>query len=121
MHFRIELPANPAPRELSQKVLQVTQLLNMYPAELARILGLQCADIAALSCGHTCLQAETEAWLRAMLFIRLYNRLYDRFQGDSVAMYHWMRSDQPELGGTPHFLIIDHNALRRVHELLYVG
>ena len=115
MSFRIDLPPEPSPRELSQKVLQVTRLLNMYHAELARILGLQCADIAAMSNARYCLQAESHAWRQAMLFVRLYNRLYDCFDGDSVAMYHWMRANNPGLGGIPHFLLVDHNGLSRLN------
>ncbi|HEB81702.1 MAG TPA: hypothetical protein ENJ11_02450 [Gammaproteobacteria bacterium] len=119
--FRIDLPENTAsvtPRVLSQKVLQVMQLLNMYHAELARVLGWQCADIAALSNGRRCLQPASYAWEQALLFIRLYNRLYDRFQGDSVAMYHWMRAHNRMLAGIPHFLIVDNGALQEVYDCL---
>ena len=119
--FRIDLPENTAsitPRVLSQKVLQVMQLLNMYHAELARVLGWQCADIAALSNGKRCLQPASHAWDQALLFIRLYNRLYDRFQGDSVAMYHWMRAHNQTLAGTPHFLIVDDGRLADVYTSL---
>ena len=40
------------------------------------------------------------------------------FDGDSVVMYHWMRSHNKKLDGTPHYLIVDENKLQVVHDYL---
>jgi hypothetical protein len=105
-------------RKLSQSVIQVIEMLGMYQAELARILDKQCGDIGELSSGKTCIQKDSKAWHRAVLFIDMYNNLYDCFDGDSVAMYHWMRAHNKKLKGTPHFLIVDDDKLQKVHGYL---
>lgn len=105
-------------RKLSQSVIQVIELLGMYHAELARILGLQCADIGALSSGKRCLQKNTQAWSNARLFIDIYQLLFDYFDGDGIAMYHWMRAHNKTLEGTPHFLLVDDGQLTAIHDYL---
>lgn len=106
-------------RKLSQSVIQVIDMLGMYDAELARILGQQCADIGELTSGKRCLQKESESWHRAVLFIETYHLLFDNFEGDGVAMYHWMRAYNRHLNGTPHFLIVDDGKLPTIHDYLY--
>lgn len=44
------------PRKLTQAVLQITTLLDLYQAELARILHLQCSDMGLLSNGKPVLK-----------------------------------------------------------------
>lgn len=117
MVFKIDRPFE-SERKLSQSVIQVIELLGMYHAELARILGQQCADIGELSSGKRCIERDSEAWHNAVLFVETYNHLYDYFDGDSVAMYHWMRADNKHLKGTPHFLIVDDGQLQTVHDYL---
>lgn len=117
MVFKID-NAIESERKLSQSVIQVIEMLGMYHAELARVLGQQCGDIGELTSGKRCIQRETEAWERAVLFIDTYHHLYDYFEGDSVAMYHWMRCDNDALGGTPHLLIVDQHKLQFVHDYL---
>jgi hypothetical protein len=41
------------------------QFLNLYHAELARILGLQCGNIGALAGGGWELRAGSPAWIQA--------------------------------------------------------
>ena len=115
--FKIENPVE-SERKLSQSVIQITELLGMYNAELARILGQQCGDIGELTSGQRCLKQETEAWHQAVLFIETYHLLYDYFDGDGVAMYHWMRANNKHLDGTPHFLIVDDGKLQVIHDYL---
>ena len=43
---------------------------------------------------------------------------YDDFEGDSVAMYHWMRAHNKHLEGTPHFLIVDDGKLQNIYDYL---
>lgn len=117
MVFKIDNPCE-SERKLSQSVLQVIELLGMYHAELARILGKQCGDIGELSSGKTCITQNSDAWNRAALFIDIYHQLYDYFEGDSVAMYHWMRTYNKYLNGTPHLIIVDEGNLQTVHQYL---
>jgi hypothetical protein len=116
--FKIDKPFQ-SERKLSQSVIQVTELLGMYNAELARILGQQCGDIGELTSGQRCLKRDTEAWQQAVLFIKTYHLLFDYFEGDGVAMYHWMRASNTHLSGTPHFLIVDEGKLQVIHDYLY--
>ena len=106
------------PRKLSQSVIQIIDSLHMFHAELARVLKLQCADIGFLSSGQRCLEPQTIAWQQALLFVRLYQALYERFDGDSVAMIHWLRSDQQYFDLSPHLLIVDEDKLTEVLKYL---
>ncbi len=115
--FKIDQPFE-SERKISQSVIQVIELLSMYHAELARILGQQCADIGQLSAGQHCIEQDSYAWNQAVLFIETYHLLFDYFKGDGVAMYHWMRADNKHLDGTPHILIVDEGELKRVHDYL---
>ena len=117
MVFKIE-NATENERSLSQSVIQVIELLGMYHAELARILGQQCGDVGELTSGRRCIQRDSEAWSQANLLVKTYNLLFDYFNGDSVAMYHWMRAHNKELQGTPHFLIVDAGKLQIIHDYL---
>ncbi len=117
MVFKINKPFA-SERKISQSVIQVTEMLGMYNAELARILGQQCDDIGQLACGAQCIQENSTAWQQAVLFIECFHLLFDLFEGDSVAMYHWMRADNKSLKGTPHFMIVDDGKLQTVHDYL---
>ena len=117
MVFKITNPYA-SERKLSQSVIQVTDMLGMYNAELARILGQQCGDIGELISGQRCITKDSDAWNRAVLFIDIYHQLYDYFEGDGVAMYHWMRTYNKYLNGTPHLLIVDEGNLQSVHKYL---
>ena len=117
MVFKIE-NATENERSLSQSVIQVIELLGMYHAELARILGQRCGDVGELTSGRRCIQRDSDAWSQASLFVKTYNLLFDYFNGDSVAMYHWMRAHNKELEGAPHFLIVDAGKLQIIHDYL---
>ena len=54
MVFKIDDPFN-SDRKFSQSLVQVIELLGMYHAELARILGQQCGDISDLASGKNAL------------------------------------------------------------------
>lgn len=102
------------PRRLTQAVTQITTFLGLYHAELARILGVKCADIGQLTSGSRCLEPGTMAWQQARLYLRLYQALFARTGGDGVAMWHWLRVSSPELDGIPQLLIIDKGRLADV-------
>lgn len=109
------------PRKLSQAVIQITELLGLFQAEMARVLHLQCGDIGQLSNGQSCLQPDTKAWEQALLFVKFYHLLYTKFNGDGVAMRHWLRVEHETLAATPHQLIIDDDHLLKVIEHLNNG
>ena len=85
-------------------MFQATEMLGLYQAELARILGMQCSDIGRLSGGKQLPGEATEFWKQAVLFVRLHELLYDKFNGDEVAVYHWLRAENPALQGVPLYL-----------------
>ena len=110
MVFEIEsIPEEP--RKLTQAVLQITWMLDLYQAELARVLGIRCGDIGQLASGREHLVPATPAWTRARQFVRFYQLLFRYLAGDGVAMRHWLRIEQHGLGGIPHRLIIDEGRL----------
>ena len=102
------------PRKLTQSVLQIIALLDMYQAELARVLRLKCGDIGELACAQRCLETGTEHWQQALLLVRFYRLLYDRMNGVGVAMRPWLRVEIAGLGGVPHLLIVDDDRLEDV-------
>ena len=99
------------PRTLTQLVLQITSMLGMLQAELARVLRVNCGDIGQLSSGRRVIEAETLSWTQAKLFVRFYQGLYTRMNGDGVAMRHWLRIENKTLKGVPHLLIVDEGRL----------
>ncbi|MGB5439226.1 MAG: hypothetical protein WBN57_12915 [Gammaproteobacteria bacterium] len=70
------------PRTLTQVVLQVTTMLDMLQAELARVLQVNCGDIGLLSSGRRVIEAGTLSWTQARLFVRFYQGLYARMNAD---------------------------------------
>jgi len=102
------------PHKLARSLLQVMDMLQLYRAEVARILGLRCADVAALGRPGASLSRHTPAWREACLLLRCYQALYLQCRGDSAAMYHWLHRELPEFGATPHRLMVDEHALFKV-------
>lgn len=94
-------------RALTQAVLQIAQMLGLFQAELARVLGVQCGDIGAFAAARATLQAGTPAWEQARRFVILYEHLFRYFAGDAVAMYHWLRVRQVNLADIPLLLMVD--------------
>ncbi len=60
--FEIPESVAESPRRMTQAVLQAADLLGLYNAELARILGLMCDDIGRIASARDTLQPDTEAW-----------------------------------------------------------
>jgi hypothetical protein len=99
------------PRRLTQAVLQITGLLGLYQAELARVLRVNCGVIGQLASGRRCLEPGTAAWQQASQLVRLYQALYVQLDGNGVAMCHWLRVPHPRIGGVPHLLMVDDGRL----------
>jgi hypothetical protein len=108
--FEIKTEGDDA-RGLTLSVLQIIALLDMYQAELARILHLKCGDIGELASAQRYIEPGTGAWGQAQLFVRFYRALYIKKKGDGVAMRHWLQVEHKELGGVPHLLIVDKDRL----------
>jgi hypothetical protein len=105
-----------SPQKLTQSVLQMTEYFEMYQAELARILQLQCSDIGALASRERYLMQDTPSWKLAVLFVRLYDMLYEKFNGNEAAICHWLRADNKDLKSVPLYLMVDHGQLETVIE-----
>ena len=116
--FEIRLQDIHSPRNMTQSVLQVSEFLGMYQAELARILQCNCGDIGELANARKILEPDTPGWLQATRLIEFYQLLYAALQGDAIAMYHWLRAENPQLGGVPLLLMVDE--LRLLDVLAYI-
>ena len=85
-------------------------MLGMLQAELARVLHVNCGDIGQLSSGRRLIEAGGLSWTQARLFVRFYQGLYARMNGDGVAMRHWLRVENATLAGVPHLLFVEEKA-----------
>jgi hypothetical protein len=116
--FKFDNDVYKSPEKLTPAVLQACGMLNMYQAELASVLGLQCADIGRMSSVQQFLIPGTIAWERAVLFIRFYQCLFEKYNGDEAAMVHWLRGEKKELNSSPLLLMVDNGQLLSVFEYL---
>lgn len=101
-------------KALTRTVLQISQMLGMYQAELARVLGIQCGDVGAFASARAQLQSGSPPWQRARQFVSLYERLFEYCDGDAVDIFHWLRVRQPGLPETPLLLMVDEGRLEEV-------
>ena len=86
-------------------------MLDMFQAEQARVLHVNCGDIGQLSCGRQMLETGTLSWDQAQFFVRFFQGLYQQMKGDGVAMRHWLRVESRVLKGVPHLLMVDDDRL----------
>ena len=107
-----------SPQRLSQCVVQAGELLGLYRAEVARVLGVHCDDVSALYDGRWLLAPGSAAWRQAVLFVGFYNLLYRCMAGDGPRMVHWLRADSAALGSSPFLLMVDAGRLHDVVALL---
>ncbi len=107
---------NHSEKALTQAVLQITQMLGLYHAELARILHLQCADIGDLY--HTHIPADSVAWIQAEKYIELYEHLYNLYNGDEALINNWLRKKNKNLRVAPLYLIVDELRIDDVLKIL---
>jgi len=107
-----------SPRQLSQSVLQITEMLGLYQAELARILHLQCGDIGALASAKSVLDEQSESWQYALAFVQFYQALYTYCDGEGAAMCNWLRREHAGLNKTPLLTMVDDLNIENVIRLL---
>lgn len=93
-------------------------MLGMYQAELARVLGLQCADIGAMASVQKFLEPDSPSWSKAELFIQFYQKLFQRFNGDEVLMVHWLRADLKKFNKSPLLMMVDDGELSVMFDYL---
>lgn len=98
---------NQSEKKLTQAVLQITQMLGIYHAELARILQLQCADIGELNNAKKVLIKNSVGWQQAEKYITLYEQLYDLKNGDEALINNWLRKQNNTLQAVPLYLMVD--------------
>lgn len=106
------------PARLTQSILQIRDQLDLYNAELARILRVQCADVGRLGVAQQNLEVDTPAWQQALLLRSTFQMLYERYDGNGVSINHWLRKSHPYMKPTPLLLMVDHGGLQYVHDYL---
>jgi len=94
-------------KQLTQAVLQITQMLGIYHAELARILRLQCEGIGELVNAKKSLKKNSVQWVEAEKFILMYEKLYVMHDGDEPLMCNWLRKKNNILKAVPLYLMVD--------------
>ena len=94
-------------KKLTQAVVQITQLLGMYHAETARILRINCSDVAELFEAKSCLKKNTLHWLQAEKLVEFYYRLYKQCDGDETCMVHWLRKQNKKINAIPLYAMVD--------------
>lgn len=114
MHLIKLSDVNHSSSSLTQAVLQVSQMLGLYHAELASILKLQCADVGELANARRTLEAGSVAWQQAEKLILIFEGLYQKFAGDEALMCNWLRKQNSELDGAPLYLMVDNGQVRDV-------
>lgn len=118
MHLITLAEVNQNEKRLSQAVIQITQLLGIYHAELARILCLNCADIGDIAEGRIFLARNTRQWTQAEKFVLFFELLYRQCEGDEIAMCHWLRRHHGQLRGAPLYVMVDEGRIEDVLELM---
>ncbi|VAW68651.1 hypothetical protein MNBD_GAMMA09-2066 [hydrothermal vent metagenome] len=118
MHLIRLQDVNQSEKKLTLAVLQITQMLGIYHAELARILHLQCADIGELSNSRQNIEAGTDAWRSGVEYIELYEALYRRYDGNEIQIHHWLRKKSKGMPLAPLYMMVDELEITTVLELL---
>jgi len=116
MH-RLDNPFD-SPESLSHAVVEAGEMLGIERAEVASIINFMCEGTGALFEERAVLEPNTETWRRAEQFVRLYQALFDAMDGNGAQMIHWLRSENPALGGEPIVIMEDEGRLADVLELL---
>jgi len=118
MHLIKVAEVSGSEEKLTQAVLQITQMLGIYNAELARILHLRCADIGALLDAHKNISEDTEAWARAIKYIEMYEALYYLYEGNEIKINNWLRKKHKGLQAIPLYLMVDEQKINQVIDVL---
>jgi len=107
----LALGQQPDSRLLIQAILQISNSLHLYQAELARILHYQCRDIGQLATARQYLKPHSTHWQQALLLLRFYKLLDKKFASDEAAMCNWLRKNNDQWNDTPLMMMVDKQAL----------
>lgn len=118
MHLIKLSDVNNSEKTLTQAVLQITQMMGVYHAELARILHLQCADIGELLNAENIIVIDSTEWFQAEKYIELYELLYNLQDGDEALINNWLRKKNKKLNAVPLYLMVDELRIDDVLEVL---
>lgn len=94
--------------------------LNLYRAELARILGLHCDEVSDSKQLLQLIHTNTDLAHKTQRFLLFFQKLEARFgqengtAADSVEMVHWFRRHHPFLNTTPLLAMVDEGRLEDV-------
>lgn len=80
-----------------------TDILSIHQNDLP----LQCDDVGALAEIKGLLEAGSEAWRRAQVFVGFYQSLDKVMQANAVGLCHGLRRYNEVLGNAPFYLIVD--------------
>jgi len=98
-----------------------TDSLDLYRAELARILGLMCQDVGSSMQLEILLNRDSEARMRAERFVFFVSRLEAMFHHDRSRMVHWFRAENKSLGTSPFIAMVDENRLEEIISVMSIG
>ncbi|MCU7960136.1 MAG: hypothetical protein KZQ58_09080 [gamma proteobacterium symbiont of Bathyaustriella thionipta] len=101
----------PDAKLLTRAILQISNSLHFYHAELARILNYQCRDIGQLANAEQYLKPQSIHWQQALLLLRFYDLLDKKFASDEAAMCHWLRKNNMQWNDTPLMMMVDKQAI----------
>jgi len=107
-----------SPRTITQSFLQAGFCLSLYNAELARILELKCNDIGLINSAQLLLKPGTREYHQAILFIMMYQALFNKFGGEAITMYRWLHRKQKGLDNSPHLLMVDEQKIALIVDYL---
>ena len=99
-------------------MLQITQMLGVYNAELARILRVQCNDIGELSSANNVISIDSSSWVEAEKYIKIFECLYELHQGNEALMNNWIRKNHKQLQAVPLYLMVDELRIDDVLDVL---
>lgn len=114
MHQLSLADVNHSEKSLTLALVQVSQMLGLYHAELARILHIKCKDIGDLVSANKYIPRDSQQWQYAEQFIYVYELLYIYADGDEVKIYNWLRRQQATLGATPLYMMVDEQRIDEV-------
>ncbi|MDH5799911.1 MAG: hypothetical protein OEZ68_03810 [Gammaproteobacteria bacterium] len=100
------------------RLLLACDHLDLYRAELARILGLQCPQVSDEASLDQILAQNSNAAYRAERFLLFFEALLETFPQDNVRQINWMRRQHAALGNTPLLALVDEGRLEELIELL---
>lgn len=89
---------------VTKAVLNASDLLGLTGAELAKVIGVSPSRVTRMKQGQA-LAYDKEAYIRSLMFIRIYRSLAAILGGDDQAMRAWFGSENRHLHGEPKSLV----------------